>query len=81
MTQTASNLIDQGKKSLDTLLREKAYDEVAQKLKEAGVDINDVSESDIEALVSARVEEMMGGIKGFAVGAGVALLISSIVGF
>jgi len=81
MTQTASNLIDQGKKSLDTLLREKAYDEVAQKLKEACVDIDDVSESDIEALVSARVEEMMGGIKGFAVGAGVALLISSIVGF
>jgi transaldolase len=77
---TAETLFNEGKKSLDTLLREKSYEEVAEKLNEAGVDINTVADEDVEVLIAARVEEKKNGIKGFATGAVLALLISAIVG-
>ena len=77
---TITTLIDEGKKSLDTLLREKAYDDIAEKLEENGIDIDKVSDEDIEALVAERVNEMHNGIKHFAIGGAVALLISSLVG-
>ena len=80
MLHTTTTLLNEGKKSLETLLREKAYDDIAEKLEENGIDINDVSDADIEALVAERVNEMRNGIKHFAVGGAVALLISSLVG-
>jgi len=80
MTRNITSLVDEGKKNLDTLLREKAYEEVSQKLAAAGIDIDVVSDEEVEALVDARVKEMMNGIKGFAAGTVLALLISSIVG-
>ena len=80
MTRNITSLVDEGKKNLDTLLREKAYEEVSQKLAAAGIDIDDVSDEEVEAIVAARVKEMMNGIKGFAAGTVLALLISSIVG-
>ncbi len=80
MLHTTTTLLNEGKKSLETLLREKAYDDIAEKLEENGIDINDVSDADIEALVAERVNEMRNGIKHFAVGGAVALLISSLIG-
>jgi len=80
MLHTTTTLLNEGKKSLETLLREKAYDDIAEKLKENGIDINNVSDADIEALVAERVNEMRNGIKHFAVGGAVALLISSLIG-
>ena len=77
---TTKTLFNEGKKSLETLLREKAYDDIAEKLKENGIDINEVSDTDIEALVAERVNEMQKGLKSFAVGGAVGLLISSIIG-
>ena len=80
MLHTTATLLNEGKKSLEALLREKAYDDIAEKLEENGIDINEVSDTDIEALVAERVNEMRNGIKHFAVGGAVALLISSLIG-
>ena len=78
---TATTLLDEGKKSLDTLLREKAYEEVMEKLQEEGINAEDVREEDIEALVAARVHDKMNGIKNFAAGTAFALLLSAVIGF
>ena len=80
MISTTATLLDEGKKSLETLLREKAYDDIAEKLEENGIDIDKVTEADIEVLLAERVNEMRNGIKNFAVGGAVALLISSLIG-
>ncbi len=80
MISTTATLLDEGKKSLETLLREKAYDDIAEKLEENGIDIDKVTEADIEVLVAERVNEMRNGIKNFAMGGAVALLISSLIG-
>lgn len=81
MVNTATTLWDNGKKSLEVLLREKAYEEIIEKLEEQGININDVEDDDVETLVSERVKEKKNGIKNFAAGGAVALLISSLVGF
>jgi len=80
MIETAEKIYSSGKKSLDSLLREKAYSETKEYLKEKGIDINDVSDEDIETLVAAKVNDMMNGIKGFGAGAAAALLISLVTG-
>jgi len=79
-TQTAGTIFEEGKKSLNTLLRESAYAEIKENLKEHGVNIDDVTTEEVEALIAARVEEKMNGIKGFATGTILALLLSSIIG-
>ena len=81
MINTANTLIDEGKKSLDTLLREKAYEDVTQKLINNGLDINDVRDEDVEALIAARVDDMKNGIKGFAAGTAFAVVLSMVTGF
>lgn len=81
MINSAITLLDEGKKSLDTLLREKAYSDVAQKLLDAGIEIAKVSDTDVEALVAERAKEMKNGITSFAAGGAFALLLSSIIGF
>ena len=80
MIHTVTTLFEEGKKSLDTLLREKAYEDIAEKLEENGIDISEVSDTDIEVLVAERANEMRSGIKSFAVGGVAALLISSLIG-
>ena len=81
MINTTTTLLDEGKKSLETLLREKAYDDVAEKLADEGIDIADVLDADVEALVAERAKEMKSGIKNFAAGGAFALLLSSVIGF
>ena len=81
MINTTTTLLDEGKKSLETLLREKAYDDVAEKLADEGIDIADVLDADVEALVAERAKEMKSGIKNFAAGGVFALLLSSVIGF
>ena len=81
MINTTTALLDEGKKSLETLLREKAYDDVAEKLADEGIDIADVLDTDVEALVAERAKEMKSGIKNFAAGGAFALLLSSVIGF
>ncbi len=80
MEATVTTMMNKGKRSLDTLLREKAYSDISENLEENGIDINEVSDTDIEVLVAERANEMRSGIKSFAVGGAVALLISSLIG-
>lgn len=79
--QSISTYIDEGKKSLDTLLREKAYEEVATSLKNEGIDIASVSDEDIEILIAEKVKDTTSTLKGVAIGSVGALVLSSILGF
>ena len=81
MINNANTLINEGKKSLDTLLREKAYADVVEKLTENGIEVENVNDEDIEALVQAKVDDMKSGIKGFAAGAAFTVLFTSLIGF
>ena len=80
MIETAEKIYDNTKQSLDSLLREKAFSEVKEELDTRGIDINNVSDDDIESLVASKVEDMMSGIKGFGKGAAFAIVISLITG-
>ena len=80
MVETVENIYGDSKKSLDSLLREKAYSYVQNTLEEKGININDVSAEDVESLVAAKVEDMMNGIKGFGVGTAFAIAISLVTG-
>ena len=80
MLEQTNRVIESGKKSLRSLLREKAFGEVAGELKSRGIDIGEVDDEDVEALVQARVDDMYSGIKGFAVGSAFAVLLSAVMG-
>lgn len=80
MIEKAEKIYSSGKKSLESLLREKAYTETQEYLEKKGIDINDVSDEDIETLVSAKTKDMMNTIKGFGVGAAFAIAISLVIG-
>lgn len=80
MIEQVEKVYESGKKSLESLLREKAYSEVEKSLKDKDIDINNVSEEDIENLVAAKAQDMMNGIKGFGVGTAFAIAISLLIG-
>ena len=80
MLKKTKKIYIDSKKSLDSLLREKAYSEVEENLQDKGIDIDDVSEEDIETLVAAKTKDMMNGIKGFGVGTAFAMAISLLTG-
>lgn len=80
MIEKVETIYEDGKKSLESLLREKAYSEVQESLKEKNINIEDVSEIDIETLVAAKTQDMMNGIKGFATGTAFAIAISMLTG-
>ena len=73
MIDAVEKVYDKGKKSLESLLREKAYTRVLDRLKEKGIDIHDISDEDVESLVASKIEDMENEIKGL--GKGVALSI------
>ena len=80
MVEKAQKIYQNGKKSLETLLREKAYSEVQENLESKGIDIDDVSDEDIENLVAAKTQDMTNSIKGFGVGTAFAIAISLLTG-
>ena len=81
MLELTDNLYNEGKKSLESLLRKQAFKEVQETLEEKGIDINDVSDEDIEKLVAAKAQDKMTDIKGFAKGTAFALVFSYVIGF
>ena len=80
MLNKAEKIYNDGKKSLESLLREKAYSEVQQNLENKGIDIDSVSDEDIENLVAAKTKDMTNSIKGFGVGTAFAIAISLFTG-
>jgi len=80
MIDATKELYKDGKKSLESLLHEKAYSQVQESLEEKGIDINSVSDDDIETLVAAKAKDMMNGIKGFGVGTAFAIAVSLLTG-
>jgi len=80
MLNAATTLLNEGKKSLDTLLREKAYSDVAENLSDKGIEIKDVNDIDIETLVADREKEIQNSIKDFTKGGLVTLVLSLMLG-
>ena len=68
MISSVEKTYDKSKKSLDSLLREKAYSDVQSILESKDIDINNVSDEDIETLVSVKVEDMRNELKGLGKG-------------
>ncbi len=77
MTDLLHETLTKGKRSIHSILRNKAYDDVKETLAEKGIDINDIEESDLEELVAAKVSDMQSGLKGFAAGS----LFMALLGF
>jgi hypothetical protein len=80
MIEQVEKIYEDGKRSLESVLREKAYEEVRDILSKKGIDINDVSDEDIESLVSAKVQDTMQSIKGAVIGGAFALALSYFLG-
>lgn len=80
MVEKAEEMYNNGKKSLESLLREKAYSEVKKALESKGINIDTVSDVDIESLVAAKAKDMENTLKGFGVGTAFAMAISLITG-
>jgi nicotinamide riboside kinase len=80
MIERVEKIYDDGKRSLESLLREKAYNEVKEVLEEKGIDIQNVADEDIETLVSAKVQDSMQAFKGVVVGGAFAFALSYFLG-
>ncbi|EDZ63726.1 hypothetical protein SMGD1_2053 [Sulfurimonas gotlandica GD1] len=80
MIEQAEKIYNDGKASLESLLRKKAYSEVEDILKDKNIDINAVSDEDIENLVAAKAQDTMNTIKGFGVGTAFTIALS-LIGF
>ncbi len=80
MLQDAVDMIDEGKKSLRALLRERAYEDVAKKLESEGIDIERVSDEDMEMLVQAKADDTYNVIKGVAYGTAFSIAFSMLFG-
>ena len=80
MVDTAENIYESGKRSLESILREKAYSEVKEILDDKGININSVSDEDIEVLVATKVEDMIHTLKDLGYAAAFAVALSSLMG-
>ena len=80
MVDKAEKIYNDGKKSLESLLQEKAYSDVQKNLEDKGIDINNVSDEDIEILVAEKAKDMMIGIKGFGSGVIIYGVVSLLTG-
>ena len=80
MIDNIEKVYKKSKKGLETLLRERAYLEIENALKEKGIKIDDVNDEDIESLLASSVDEMKKSIKGFGAGALASILFSLAIG-
>ena len=80
MLSETMKLYDNGKKGLQAILRDRAYEEVRNLLSERGIGIDEVADEDIESLVAEKVNEMNGTLKGIAYGSAFGLILSAVIG-
>jgi acyl-coenzyme A thioesterase PaaI-like protein len=71
--------IGSGKRSLDSILKEKAFKQVEEYLKSNDIDINTIDEQDLEALVDAKTKEMQSALKGIAIGGAFVALVETLI--
>lgn len=71
--------IDSGKRSLDSILKEKAFKQVEEYLKSNDIDINTIDEQDLEALVDAKTKDMKNTLKGIAIGGTFMAIVESLI--
>lgn len=71
--------IEGGKRSLDSILKEKAFKQVQEYLKNNDIDINTIDEQDLEALVDAKAKEMQSALKGIAIGGAFVALVETLI--
>lgn len=74
------NMVDKGKKSLETLLRDKAIQDVSQELVEQGIDPNDLNDEDFEVLVAEKVHGLESNLKAVGVGTALGFAASLFIG-
>lgn len=79
MTTIIDQTLSKGKKSLDEILRNKAFEDIVQHLKEQNIDINEIAESDLEELIAAKVTDMNSQLKGFAAGSAFIVLLETLL--
>ena len=79
MTTIIDQTLSKGKKSLDEILRNKAFEDIAQYLKDQGIDINGIADSDLEELIAAKVTDMNSQLKGFAAGSAFIILLEALL--
>ncbi len=71
--------LNNAKKSLDKILKEKAFNEVEEYLKENGIDIENINEEDLEALVEQKFKDKKNIMNGVAIGGAFTLLLDAII--
>jgi len=71
--------INSGKKSLESVLREKAFEQVEEYLKNNNIDIKTIDEQDLEVLVDAKTKEMQSTLKGVAIGGAFMALVETLI--
>lgn len=80
MVEKTQKIYEDSKKSLQTLLREKAYSEIKENLEDQGINIDDMNDEDVESLVAAKVQDKETALKGFGTGAAIAIAFSLLTG-
>jgi hypothetical protein len=72
--------INKGKKSLETLLKEKAIKDVSQELLDQGIDPNEVDDEDFEVLVAEKAHELESNLKAMGIGGALGFATSLFIG-
>ncbi len=72
--------INKGKKSLETLLKEKAIKNVSQELLDQGIDPNELDDEDFEVLVAENAHELESNLKAMGIGGALGFAASLYIG-
>jgi len=66
--------------SLNDILKQKAYEDIKEKLAKEGIEIEKLETEELEALINEKVQIMQSELKGVGIGVGISVLVS-ILGF
>ena len=81
MLEDTNKLYKKGKKTINELLLEKAYEDVKETLKKQDINIDDVDEDEVETMVADRLKEIKSQAKGFTIGTVATIAFSLFTGF
>ncbi|MGR5419959.1 hypothetical protein [Vibrio sp. PNB22_4_1] len=78
--KAVNEIVKSGKKSLATLLREKAIQDVSEELVEQGIDPNQLSGEEFEILVAEKANTLESNVKSCGIGGAIGLAASLLLG-